>query len=392
MATHYLKMPKLSPTMEQGTITAWHFSVGEKIADESIAIDVATDKANVEYQIVDGGWLRKILIGAGQSAQVGQPIALLTDEADEAIVEVAPAVIVQPVKEVLPQKEEQPKVAISPDVTPSRESTRVVASPLAKKLAELHKIDLHRISGTGPQGRITSRDLPLEGAVRNLNPIPLSPMRKVIARRLQESKSTVPHFYLNVAVEVSALVELYQQLKSINTGITYNDLIIKASALALQEHPQMNCTFDAKNEMILPAASIDISVAVTVEGGLLTPVVRKCEEKNVKEISATMKELATRAKAMKLRPDEYQGGSFTISNLGMFAIDSFAAIINPPQIAILAVSAITDQPVVKNGQVVAGKILELTLSVDHRACDGKDAAQFMQTLKKYLTSPALLLI
>ena len=220
----------------------------------------------------------------------------------------------------------------------------------------------------------------------------LTPMRKVIAQRLQQAKAFIPHIYVRQEIDAEPLVQLREQLKSGQLKVSVNDFIIRACALALKEHPVANSGFDSQTQSVILFKTIDISVAVSVEGGLITPIVRHADYKNLGEISLEVKELAARAKLGKLKPEEYKGGSFTISNMGMFGVSEFAAIINPPQSCILAVGGIEDAPCVKNGQVVAGKRMNLTLSADHRVVDGADAAKFLKTIQKYLESPALLLV
>ncbi len=225
-----------------------------------------------------------------------------------------------------------------------------------------------------------------------LEEVLLTPMRKVISQRLQEAKSTIPHFYVHQAIDAEPLIALREQLKSFDLNITYNDLMIKAVALALQGHPEVNSGFNASKNTLIRFKTIDIAVAVSIEGGLITPIVTHADSKSVQEISAEVKQLAKRAKEGKLQPHEYQGGSFTISNMGMYGITDFQGIINPPQAALLAISGIIDVPVVKNGAIVPGKVLNITISVDHRAIDGALAAKFVKALQKLVENPAILLI
>ncbi len=278
---------------------------------------------------------------------------------------------------------------------------------MAKKLAKEKGIDLTTVKGSGPAGRVTSRDLDLgmpDQAVtfgRRSAPstlpgtyeeAPLSPMRKVIAQRLSQAKTFIPHIYVRQEIDAGPLFEAREQLKNGNLKVTFNDFAIRASALALKEHPHINSGFNSATQSMILFKTVDISVAVTVEAGLITPIVRHADYKNLGEISAEVKELAARAKAGKLQPEEYKGGSFTISNMGMFGVSDFCAIINPPQSCILAIGGISDAPMVKNGQVVAGKKMGLVLSADHRVVDGAEAAKFLKAIQKYLENPALLLI
>jgi pyruvate dehydrogenase E2 component (dihydrolipoamide acetyltransferase) len=421
-------MPKLSPTMEEGTISKWHKKVGDKVEAEDLLVEVATDKATVEYNALDGGYLRKILIAEGGHAMVNQPIAIFTVDAKESI-------------EGYPPKDEQPaakkeeKGAVKAEAKPVQASgigvqqpafvpepplenyefgfptgspkKRIAASPLAKKLAKEKGLDLSTVKGRGPSGRVTSHDLDLAQpdqtvtfgkretpliAPGTFEEIPLTPMRKSIGTRLQQSKSFIPHFYVRQEIDADPLFYAREQLKNGGLKVTFNDFIIRAAALALKEHPRVNSGFNSVTQSIILFKTIDISIAVTINAGLITPIVRHADYKNLGEISLEVKELAARAKAGKLHPEEYKGGSFTISNLGMFGVSDFVAVINPPQSVILAVAGIEECVRFKNGIAVAGRKMNLTLSVDHRVVDGADAAQFIKTLQKFLENPALLLV
>lgn len=428
-----LTMPKLSPTMEEGSIAKWHKKVGEYVEADDLLLEIATDKATIEHNALDCGWLRQILIEEGDGAVVNQPIAIFTEEENESIEGYAPEGFnpsqqgkkeepkeskdkgVEPKKEsqaLQPQVQENFKEAVADD-----ENKRIMASPLAKRLAKDQDLDLKGLEGSGPGGRIMKRDLEKankkqEGARSSLSKamsfearksgplesegafeeITLTPMRKVIAQRLQEAKATIPHFYVQQAVDAENLVAIREQLKHLGIAVTFNDIIMRAVALSLKEHPSVNSGFDSGKNTLLRFKTVDISVAVSIEGGLITPIVRFADYKSILEISQEVKALSKRAKEGKLQPHEYQGGSFTVSNLGMYGVTGFQAIINPPQAAIIAVSGIANVPIVKNNAIVPGKQLNLTLSVDHRAIDGAAAAQFMQTLKLYLENPAALLI
>lgn len=422
-----LTMPKLSPTMAEGTIAKWHKKVGDFVEVNDLILEVATDKATVEYNALDAGYLRKILAQEGQKIQVNQPLAVFTENQTESIDGYIPEAVVSKNDKAAPKVEQKaparpslapkPVEAAKPAPAPSRPtqpaaSARVFASPLAKTLAKDKGMDLSQVKGTGPQGRIMSRDLaeatqaPVQtkapkfemneqthpiAPITGYEEVALTPMRKVIAERLQFSKSTIPHFYIRQEIEVSPLVEMRENVKKFEVNLTINDFIIKAVATALRKHPEVNCSFNEATESIIRFHAVDISVAVTIPGGLITPIIFQADQKPLAMISQEIKALAVKAREGKLAPEEYQGGSFTISNLGMFGVPDFQAIINPPQAAILAVGTIQDKPVVKNGQVVPGKILSLTLSCDHRAVDGMEAAQFMQTLKQLLENPILFL-
>lgn len=417
-------MPKLSPTMDEGTIAKWHKKEGEFVEAGEVLLEIATDKATVEHQALDEGWLRKILVPERGGATVNQPIAIFTAEKDEsiegfAIQEPPPKQEVQE-EAALVKKEEKPAAAqpisqpafvpeppLELEAASQPKEGRLVASPLARRLAQKQGLDLSTVKGTGPGGRITSRDLEQaqpaglvtfgreetpQIAAGSYEEIPLSPMRKIIARRLQESKSFIPHFYVKQVINAQPLVALREQLKAYGLHVTYNDMIVRACALALRQHPHANTGFNSVGQTIIQFKTIDISVAVTVEAGLITPIIRHADYKNLGQISVEVKQLAEKARALKLKEHEYKGGSFCVSNLGMFGITEFAAVINPPQAAILAIGGIEERPVIQDGQVVPGKTLVLTLSADHRVIDGALAAQFLKTVQKLLENPAALLL
>ncbi|HEY5260070.1 MAG TPA: pyruvate dehydrogenase complex dihydrolipoamide acetyltransferase [Rhabdochlamydiaceae bacterium] len=422
-------MPKLSPTMEEGTITKWHKKEGDYVKSGEVLIEVATDKATVEHTALDAGYLRKILIPNGKEAIVNQAIAIFTVKEGESIEgykpegaaakSAAPAPSAEkktetqstaPAPKATGGAMQQPAFVPEPPLTgyvfpqPAKEQR---ASPLAKKLAQEKGVDLTTVKGTGPQHRVMSRDLNLaqpdaivafgRQEVPKLAPgtyeeEPLTPMRKIVGQRLQEAKTFIPHFYVTQDVNVAALGAIRDHLKNVGVKVSFNDLIVRATALALRKHPEVNSGFNSVNSSLIRFKTIDISVAVTVNGGLITPIIRHADYKNVGQISTEVKALAARAKEGKLAREEYTGGSFTISNLGMFGISEFIAVINPPQAAILAVGGIEEKPVVKNGHIVPGKLMRLTLSADHRVVDGADAAKFLKTLQFYLENPAMLLI
>lgn len=415
-----LTMPKLSPTMEMGTIVKWHKKIGEHINSGEVILDIATDKATLEFEMLDSGWLRAILLPEGKEGIVNAPLAIFTEEESESIegyvpegtttsaaapVQTTPAApaasppISHPPEVKVKVKEVQPTQPAAQTETKGR----LLASPLAKRLAREQGLDLTSVKGSGPNGRIMKRDLAnarqtAGGTARAKPQIPagtfeemeLSPMRKVIAQRLQEAKSTIPHFYIQQTINVESLILAREQLRAFEVNVTFNDLIIKAAALALRDHPEVNSGFNSTKNVLIRYKTVDVSVAVSIEGGLITPIVTHADHKSVLEISTEVKELAKRAKEGKLQPHEYQGGSFTLSNMGMYGVTDFQAIINPPQAAILAVSGITDSPVIKNGAVVPGKLLNLTLSVDHRAIDGAAAAKYIKSLQKYVENPTIL--
>ncbi len=425
-------MPKLSPTMEEGTIAKWHKQVGDHVNSGDLLLEVATDKATVEYNALDGGYLRKIIVNEGGSAVVNQPIAIFTEKGNENFEGYQPEGVqpqaATPVKVLAPQEEahipapskssapsmgmQQPSFVPEPPLANyhypfSSEGEGHKASPLAKKMAREKGLDLATVKGSGPGGRVTSRDLDLAQpdqvvsfgnkemptvAPGTFEEVPLTPMRKAVGQRLQQSKSFIPHFYVSQEVDAEALFLAREQLKAGNIKVTFNDFVMRACALALREHPHVNSGFNSVSQSIIHFKTVDISVAVTIDGGLITPIVRHADYKNLGEISVEVKDLAARAKAGKLHPEEYKGGSFTISNLGMFGISEFVAVINPPQAAILAVAGIEECIRLKNGVAVLGKKMKITLSADHRVIDGSDGAKFIKTVQKYLENPSLLLV
>lgn len=411
-------MPKLSPTMEEGTIAKWFKKEGDFVNAGEVLIEVATDKATVEHTNLDEGFLRKILIQEGQSAAINQPLAIFTQTKDESIegflkkeepkTQSTPQTTQEAPRQVVERKEPLfvPEAPLADFSIEEHFETkeRIKASPLAKRLAEEQGIDLSTVKGTGPHGRITSEDLvgasketilPGKNVLPQERPgsyeeIPLKPVRKVIAKRLQESKSYIPHFYVKQTIDAAPLWDLYEQLKKFNLKITVNDLIIRAAALALRKHPEVNSGFNSQSQSIIRFKTIDISVAVSFSEGLITPIIRYADFKDLTEISTEIRALAERARLGKLKEQEYKGGSFSISNMGMYGISEFIAVINPPQAAILAVGGIEQKAVVKEGKVVPGKTLDLNLSVDHRVIDGADGAKFLKTLQSLLEQPVIL--
>ncbi len=433
-----LTMPKLSPTMEEGTIAKWHKSVGDQVEAGDLLFEVATDKATVEYNSLDSGWLRQIIVADGGEAIVNQPVAIFTETKDESIKgykpegEAAKAEVVA----AAPEKSEEAAVAAKPasavapaaqggalrqpafvpeaplqnytfDKAEALSGKRQKVSPLARKLAQEKGLDLSTVKGSGPGNRIVSSDLakaqpsgvvafgrqeyPKEAPGTFVEEA-MTPMRKVISQRLQEAKSFIPHFYVSLKVDAQPMMSAREQLKNLDVKVTFNDFVVRACALALRQHPNVNSGFNSVTNSIIRFKTIDISIAVSVQGGLITPIVRHADLKNLGELSLEVKALAGRAKEGKLEAHEYKGGSFTISNLGMYGVSDFIAIINPPQAAILAVSGIQQVPVVRNGQIVPGNEMTLTLSGDHRVIDGVAGAEFLRTLQKFLENPAALLV
>ncbi len=376
-------MPKLSPTMEVGTIAKWHVKEGDFVDAGQLLMEVSTDKATVEHNALDPGYIRKIEIKEGQEAKVNDILAVMTEGKDDPIEAVAAPTPTLAIN--------QPQASTQGASLPAEEKmargSRPFASPLARRLAKKSNIDLSIIRGSGPRGRIMSRDL--VGLTFSGSEEGLSPIRKIIASKLQQAKRDVPHFYVNQAIDVTALLAVREKLRE--QGITVNDLVVKGCAHALKEHPAINSGFDGNRNVILRFPSVDISIAVDVEAGLITPIVFEADTKSVAELSSTIKGLVKKAKEGKLLPAEFQGGSFSISNLGMFGITSFGAIINPPQGAILAVGGAQERLKMVNGTVTPFMEMFVTLSVDHRVIDGAAAAKFLKTLKGLLESPAQLL-
>lgn len=427
-----LKMPKLSPTMEEGSIVKWKVKEKDFVKAGDVLLEVATDKATVEHTALDKGYLRKILVQEGESALVNQPIAIFTLKLEESIEGYQPEGILPEVKKeevsvstkvatasetvgkTVPGGLSQPQFQPEPplqdyDFSSFYPNTKenIHASPYAKKLAEEQGIDIDTVAGSGPHGRILARDIE-KGQKKGIvsfgkREIPqllpgsyeeekLTPMRKIIAQRLQESKTFIPHFYVSQNIEVSSLCQIREELKTHEIKLSVNDFVIRAAALSLREHPLINSGFNSVNQTIIRFKTIDIAVAVSVESGLITPIVRHADFRNISEISREIKLLAAKAKAGKLQKEEYKGGSFTVSNLGMYGVSSFAGIINPPQAAILCVAGIEEGVNLKGGQVISTKKMSLTLCADHRVIDGADAAKFLVSIKKLLETPSLLLV
>lgn len=418
-------MPKLSPTMEEGTITKWHKQEGDFVQSGELLLEIATDKATVEYNALDEGYLRKILIKEGGEASVNQIIAIISENIEENIEDLIPKkeekkIDIEESEGTKEIKEEVKKTSTSmqqPQFVPypslnekyslnPQKEERLKASPLARKIAKDKKLDLSSVKGSGPGGRIVKKDLEKASLLSDISLLKenrassymagsyqeeqLSPMRKTISRRLQESKTFIPHFYLTQVIDAEPLYTFREQLNNLGVKVSFNDCIIKATAFALKKHPNINAGFNSVNQTVINYQTIDVAVAVSLPEGLITPIIRFADLKNINEISSEVRYLANKAKNGKLEPEEYQGGSFTISNLGMYGISEFKAIINPPQACILAVGGINDVPVVKKGIVVPGKTMNLTLSVDHRVVDGVAGAIFLNKIKYYLENPVVL--
>lgn len=413
MATKVM-MPKLSDTMDEGKILKWLRKEGEQVKQGEPLVEIESDKADMELEAYDSGVLRKIIVPDGGKAPIGAVIAVIgnKDEDIGSILSESPAAKTQSPAAQAPKPQEKahpapvqaqrspsaPLAASRPVQSPS--DGRLKASPLAKRIAQEKGINLTNVHGSGPQGRIVRRDLegvtfrPSTGPAQPIIPgtseeVALSSIRKTIAKRMTESKATAPHFYVTVEIDMEPAMAFREQiLAATNLKISYTDLIIKASATALMQHPAVNGSY--LGDTARHHHFVHVGVAVALEEGLVTPVIRNCEQKRIDQINAELHDLVERARNRKLKPDEYQGSTFTISNLGMFDVDDFVAIINPPEGAILAVGSILEKPIVRDGSITTGHTMKVTLSSDHRIIDGAVAARFLQDFKKYLQNPAAL--
>ncbi|HET9418756.1 MAG TPA: pyruvate dehydrogenase complex dihydrolipoamide acetyltransferase [Chthoniobacterales bacterium] len=452
-----IQMPKLSDTMTEGTLVAWRKKKGDKVSAGDVLAEIETDKATMEWESPEDGTLTDIYVEEGGKVNVGEKIAFIGAHGEEAPKKEEPPKKAEAIEEKKPQAEtekpapaekkeketappeeekekpaEPAKKSVEPSVTavkerPTRpplqekgEEARVKASPVARRVAAELGIDLATVKGTGPEGRVTETDVraaakaqtveagvpPAPKQPARLPPQPLqkregariqlSGMRKGIAERLIQSKAPVPHFYLNIEINAGPLMEARGELKaageeSEEAKITVNDFVLKAAVMAAVKVPKANASFDG--DSIVQFADIDLGIAVAIEDGLLTPVIRAAQNKSLREISALAKDLATRARSKRMKPEEFQGGTFTVSNLGGMGIDSFSAIINPPQGFILAVGKIDKVPVVDDcDQIVVGHRLSIWMSCDHRVIDGALGAQYLKELRHLLENPALLLV
>ena len=387
-----ITMPKLSDTMEDGMVVRWLKRVGEAVAKGEVVAEIETDKATMEMESLEDGVLSEIHVEEGQRVSVGEPMAAIDSGG-------------QPSQSAGVATE-----VASPEIsggTAGRAAPpdRVKASPRARKAAEEMNLDLSGVEGSGPSGRILYRDVLAAGgagAASDQSPaaasqrVPLSSMRQLIAERMVESKTRIPHFYLQMEIDAEPLLELQGQVNSAleewgGSKLSVNDLVLKATAVALTRVPQLNASFTG--EGILRHGQVHLEFAVSLEEGLLTPVIRNAESKNLRQINREARDLTERARTQRLNPDEYRGGTFTVSNLGARGIDSFQAIIDPPQAAILGVGAIVRKPVVdKDDRIRPGHRLNLTLSCDHRVVDGAVGAEFLGQMRRLLQQPALLLL
>lgn len=429
-----INMPRLSDTMTEGVVAKWHKKIGDTVNEGDLLAEIETDKATMEFEAFPGqeGKLLYIGTGEGETAPVDTVLAILGDEgediealkAGDAAPAAAPAeeAAQAPAPEVAPAPEATPAPApaAAPAAVPAPAPTAPVAtdgsvkaSPLARKLAADRGIDLNMVQGSGDHGRIVKRDVdsfnpafhtsaqpgaaaaaPAPAApagVENYTDYPVSQMRKVIAKRLSESKFTAPHFYVTMDIDMDNAIAARKAMNaSGDVKISFNDLVVKATALALKKHPAVNSSW--MGDFIRVNDHVHIGVAVAIEDGLLVPVLRHADQMALSHISASVKDLAGKAKDKKLQPADWEGNTFTISNLGMFGVEEFTAIVNPPDAGILAVGGIKQVPVVKDGQVVPGNVMKVTLSLDHRVADGASGAAFLQSLKAYLENPVTMLV
>ena len=394
-----VEMPKMTDTMEEGVLVQWMVEEGKAIAPGDIIAQVETDKATMDVEAYDDGVLLKRVAAEGDALPIGSLIAVLGAAGED----IAP--LLAEYKDGASSKEEVTASGAPVEVAAAG-SGAVRASPLARKMAADHGLKLEGIPGSGPEGRIIKRDIEAHlrqeasrptVVERGYTSVRISQMRKVIARRLAESKFTAPHFYLSVDVAMEAAVAARRRLHAQadvwgGPKISYNDLVTKACGAALSRHPDVNVSFADEAGEMRTFSHIDIGVAVAVDEGLLTPVVRDVDQKGLSEIATETALLAQRARDRSLSPEEMAGSTFTTSNLGMYGIEEFTAIINPPNACILAIGAIRDTPVVRNGAIAPGQRMKLTLSCDHRAVDGATGARFLATLRQYLEEPLTLLI
>ncbi|MFM2041237.1 MAG: hypothetical protein RLZZ493_1826 [Bacteroidota bacterium] len=416
-------MPKLSDTMTEGVVAEWHKKVGDTVKSGELLAEIETDKATMEFESFYDGVLLHIGVEKGQTVPVnvllaiignaGEDVqALIAQAGSSAPAEAPKAEVASPTPASTPAPTPTP-VAAAPVSTPSapvavsntNATGRILASPLAKKLAEEKGVDLAFIAGTGEGGRITKRDVdhyvPYNAPARTATPVtvgvesftdePISQMRKTIARRLAESKFTAPHFYLTISIDMDNAIAARKSMNNEEgVKVSFNDMVVKAVAMALRKHPTVNSSW--LGDVIRTNHHVNIGVAVAVEDGLLVPVVRFADNKGLMEIGNEVRTFAQKAKDKKLQPADWEGNTFTISNLGMFGIEQFTAIVNPPDSCIMAVGGISQVPVVKNGQVVPGNVMKVTLSCDHRVVDGASGSSFLQTFKQYMENPVTMLV
>jgi pyruvate dehydrogenase E2 component (dihydrolipoamide acetyltransferase) len=411
-------LPKLSPTMEEGTLVAWTKKEGDEVDVDDLLAEVETDKATMEFRSFDRGVLLKILVPEGETLEPDVPVAIIGkagENIDELLAQVEAAAAPESASESAPESVSAAVPASAsvsapvsasvsaPESVSASVSGRVLSSPLVRRLARERSIDLGSVPGSGPHGRIVKRDIDSYAGApatrvsgERLPPrvVKASSMRRTIARRLTESMQTIPHYYLTVDVDIAPLSDAREamnaELEAAGRKVSLNDLIIKSAAVALRRVPEVNASWMGKE--IHYHQVVDISVAVAVDEGLMTPVVRDADRKGVAQIAEEVRDLATRARDRKLQPEEMTNGTFSISNLGMFGIEEFTAVINPPEGAILAVGTIRNEPVVEEGAIVPGRRMRFTMSCDHRIIDGATGAKFMAAFKRIIEEPLSMLI
>lgn len=416
-----ITMPRLSDTMTEGVVAQWLKKVGDKISEGDILAEIETDKATMEFESFSEGTLLYIGLKDGQSAPVDSLLAIIGEKGEDIDAIIKEFKVADPGGSKAPENKtpEAPKAPEkATEIAPvkaaetvqvpvsANASGRVIASPLAKKIAEEKGINLNAVSGTGEGGRIVKSDVenyvpatvsavanvsaPIVSGTESFEETPNSQMRKTIARRLAESKFTAPHYYLMLEINMDNAIESRKLINELpDTKVSFNDIVVKASAMALKKHPKVNSQwFDDRTRI---NHHVNVGVAVAVEDGLVVPVIRFTDQKSMTQIGAEVKDMAVRAKSKKLTPAEMDGSTFTVSNLGMFGISEFTSIINQPNSAILSVGAIIEKPVVKNGQIVVGNTMKVTLACDHRTVDGATGAAFLQTLKQFIENPVTML-
>ncbi len=421
-----IEMPKLSDTMEEGVIAKWNVKEGDKVNSGDVIAEVETDKATMEVEVFDSGTVLKILVAEGDAVPLGGTMAIIGEEGEDisGLLEETGTRSEKAEKTESDDKNEK-KAESKDDSGENKEfdpilgdiekgktgaevqetaDGRIKASPLARKMAQDKGIDLQSVKGSGPEGRIVKKDIenykpedkkPAAPSVtytsEESEDVKISQMRKTIARRLSESKFTNPHFYETIDIDMEAAIAARESLNKVSDmKISFNDIVVKACAAALRRHPAVNSSW--LDDVIRKHGDVNVAVAVAIDEGLMTPVIRHADKKTLTQISAETRELAGLARDRKLQPEQMEGSTFTISNLGMFGIEEFTAIINPPNACILAVGAIRDVPVVKNGAVVPGKRMKVTLSSDHRIVDGAKAAEFLNTLRQMIENPLSMLL
>ncbi|KFF23561.1 pyruvate dehydrogenase complex dihydrolipoamide acetyltransferase [Chryseobacterium vrystaatense] len=407
-----ITMPRLSDTMTEGKVAKWHKNVGDTVKEGDLLAEIETDKAVQDFESEFNGVLLKQGVEEGGAAPVDSVLAIIGPEGTDVSAVGAPKAAAQSTEKPAEQKTEAKAEEKASPAVSSSSSERVAISPLAKKMAQDKGVDINSVNGSGENGRIVKKDIenyqPSEKAQPAVSApaaaqvalsfvqgedteTPNSQVRNIIAKRLAESKFSAPHYYLMVEINMDKAIEARKEINSLpDTKISFNDMIIKATAVALRKHPQVNSSW--AGDKVIHRGNINVGVAVAIPDGLVVPVLKNTDQMNYTQISAAVKDMASRAKSKGLKANEMEGSTFSVSNLGMFGIETFTSIINQPNSAILSVGAIIEKPIVKNGQIVVGNIMKLSLACDHRVVDGATGAQFLQTLKTYLESPLTLLL